>query len=207
MGTGMAKQATTGSARGTGTRERVIEVARTMMQERGYNGFSYHDVAAAVGVSHVAVHHHFKAKADLGAAAMAEYGKAFAEALAEVSRRHADAGARLRAFVGLFRRVLREGDRICLCGMLASEYTTLPEPVQREVRAFFERTEAWLVGILVDGLASGELRFAGKAAVVAASFLASLEGAMIAARTFGDERRFSAAGEWLVSGLTVGNVS
>ena len=188
--------------RGADTRERVLGVARTMMQERGYNGFSYADVAAAVGITHVAVHHHFKAKADLGAAAMADYGKTFAEALDEAARNHADAAGRLRSFVDLFRRVLRQGDRVCLCGMLASEYATLPQAVQREVRSFFDRTEAWLAEVLEEGRTRGDLNFAGDARTAAAFLLASLEGALIAARTFGDERRLATAGEWLMAGLT-----
>lgn len=198
----MAKRAKSVLTRGAGTRERVIEVARSMMQQRGFNGFSYNDVAAAVGVSHVAVHHHFKAKSDLGAAAMADYGRTFTEALTDAERRHPDAAGRLKAFMELFRRVLDEGDRLCLCGMLASEYVTLPESIRAEVRSFFERSEAWLAHVLEDGRERGQLSFDESPKVVAEALLASLEGALISARTFGDARRFVTASEWLVSGLT-----
>ncbi|MDX2147497.1 MAG: TetR/AcrR family transcriptional regulator [Planctomycetota bacterium] len=186
------------------TRQRLIEVARALMQERGYNGFSYLDVAAKVGISHVAVHHHFKTKADLGAAAMGDYAKSFAEALTLAEQRHHDAPARIHAFVELFRRVLLVGDRICLCGMLASEYATLPKAVRVEVRAFFELAESWLARVLEEGRRKGEVRLEGDAASTAASLFAGLEGALIAARTFDDASRFQAASAWLVAGLIAG---
>jgi TetR/AcrR family transcriptional repressor of nem operon len=85
--------------------------------------------------------------------------------------------------------------------MLASEYATLPKPVQQEVRCFFELIETWLAGICEQGRDSGELRIDEQPLVVAAALLGSLEGLLIAARTFGDEQKFVATAGWLVSGL------
>ena len=49
--------------------------------------------------------------------------------------------AQLRAYVKLYAEVLTD-ERMCLCGMLAAEYATLPAPMQTALRAFFEANEA-----------------------------------------------------------------
>jgi hypothetical protein len=83
--------------------------------------------------------------------------------------------------------------------MLATEYLTLPAPVQREVRSFYEETEGWLAGVLRQGRKEEVFGFDGSAVVVAKTFLATLEGAMIAARTFDDESRLARAAGWVLA--------
>src|SRR5256885_1147502 len=38
--------------------------------------------------------------------------------------------------------------RLCLCGMLASDFATLPKPMKDGVRAFFDANEAWLTRVI-----------------------------------------------------------
>ena len=56
------------SARGdAGTATRILDVAEGLVQARGFNGFSYADVASQeVGITKAALHYHFPGKADLG---------------------------------------------------------------------------------------------------------------------------------------------
>ena len=44
---------------------------------------------------------------------------------------------------------------MCLCGMLAAEYQTLPEPMRDAVIAFFDANEAWVEKVLADGRRAG----------------------------------------------------
>lgn len=39
------------------TRGRILDVAQRLIQDRGYNGFSYRDVAAEVGIRAPTIHH------------------------------------------------------------------------------------------------------------------------------------------------------
>src|ERR1700761_9029702 len=76
-----------GSARGdAGTAARILDVAGELVQERGFNGFSYADVAAQVGISKAALHYHFPGKADLGLALITRYASRFSESLAGIDR-------------------------------------------------------------------------------------------------------------------------
>ena len=56
----------------TSTRQKLIDSARHFIQTRGYNGFSYADVAEQVQVRKASIHHHFPAKSDLARAVVEE---------------------------------------------------------------------------------------------------------------------------------------
>ncbi|HYJ60944.1 MAG TPA: helix-turn-helix domain-containing protein, partial [Actinomycetota bacterium] len=75
------------------TATRILDVAERLVQERGYNGFSYADVAGEVGVTTAALHYHFPGKAELGDALIARYAARFGEALAALDARPLDAPA------------------------------------------------------------------------------------------------------------------
>src|SRR3954468_5610609 len=127
---------------GSGTTSRILDVAERLLQVRGYNGFSYGDVAGELDITRAALHYHFKGKAELGQALIERYAARFAAALAELDAAAPDAAAKLRGYVGLYTDVL-SADRMCLCGMLAAEHRTLPEPLQHAVCDFFSANTAW----------------------------------------------------------------
>ena len=54
------------------------------MRERGFNGFSYANVAAELGVTSATVHYHFPAKAELGEALITRDTERFADALSAI---------------------------------------------------------------------------------------------------------------------------
>src|SRR5947209_184712 len=111
---------------------RILDVAEELVQLRGFNGFSYADVAGRLGVTNASLHYHFPGKADLGIALVGRYSERFAEALGEIERRHERGDARLAAYARLYGEVLR-AQRMCLCGMLAAEYQTLPEEMRAAI--------------------------------------------------------------------------
>lgn len=183
------------------TRTALLDAAQELAQTRGYNAFSYRDLSKRVGVKTASIHYWFPTKGDLGCELMSRYHSRFMEALTAIDRRRWGARRKLEAFAGLFRAALMKGDRMCLCGMMAGEFATLPAAVQREVRAFFEAAERWLAGVLWAGRKERELKFEGTPEATARVLFSSLEGAMMAARAFGDEERLVSAGEWLVSAV------
>jgi TetR/AcrR family transcriptional regulator, transcriptional repressor for nem operon len=194
-----------GSARGdagTGasTVTRILDIAEELVQARGFNGFSYADIAAAVGISKAALHYHFPGKADLGLALITRYAGRFTESLASIDRTDATPADRVAEYARLYDRVLRQG-RMCLCGMLAAEYQTLPGPMQAAVADFFEANENWLEKVLEDGRQDASLRFAGTARETARMIIACLEGAMLVARPSGDPDRVRSIAASLLAGL------
>jgi TetR/AcrR family transcriptional regulator, transcriptional repressor for nem operon len=185
------------------TRAQILDVAERLVQTRGYNGFSYADVAAEVGVTKATLHYHFAGKAELGAALIERYAGRFFEALARIDREGGDARRRLRAFAAIYADVLRER-RMCLCGMLAADYETLPDQLREGVVRFFDETQAWLTEVVDEGAERGDLRLPGSADEAAQAILGGLEGAMLVARPYGDVKRFDATATHLLESLTGG---
>ena len=189
------------NVRASATAEQILDVAERLVQARGFNGFSYADVAAELGITKAALHYHFPAKSDLGQALIDRYAQRFLAALAEVEALLAEAPARLRAYADLYGQAL-QGDRMCLCGMLAAEYRTLPESMRQAVARFFDANEAWLEKVLAEGRRQGSLAFAGSAREAARLIVSGLEGAMLVARPYGEIERFTATVEHLIASLT-----
>ncbi len=183
------------------TADRALDAAERLAQTRGFNGFSYADVSAEVGVTTASLHYHFAGKAALGRALVERYTARFGAALAGLAERERGAAGRLTGYASLYGDVLAAG-RMCLCGMLAAEYQTLPAPVQRAILAHFDADEAWLVDVLERGRAAGELGFPGSARDAARQWTSTLEGSMLLARPYGDAARLGNVARRMIDELT-----
>jgi TetR/AcrR family transcriptional repressor of nem operon len=180
------------------TASRILDIAERLVQSRGFNGFSYADIAAELNVTKASLHYHFPGKAELGEALIVRYAQRFADALATIDEQGGEARGRLDAYAGIYGDVLRD-HRMCLCGMLAADYETLPEPMQSAVIKFFDDNETWLVAVLEQGVEEGTLRLAGTPREAAQTIVSGLEGAMLVARPYGDVNRFEAAAAGLLA--------
>jgi TetR/AcrR family transcriptional regulator, transcriptional repressor for nem operon len=90
---------------------------------------------------------------------------------------------------------------MCLCGMLAADYDTLPKPMRDAVIRFFDDNEAWLTNVLEQGEEEGALRLSGSASEAAQALVSGLEGALLIARPYGDAARFQGAATRLLTSL------
>jgi TetR/AcrR family transcriptional regulator, transcriptional repressor for nem operon len=183
------------------TASRILDVAERLVQTRGFNGFSYADVAAELKISKPSLHYHFPSKAELGEALIGRYAVRFADALVAIDDRGDGAAAKLDAYASIYADVLKE-QRMCLCGMLAADYETLPAPMREAVVRFFDENEAWLTRVLEQGVEEGTLQLSGSASEAAQAIVSGLEGALLIARPYGNVARFQAASTRLLTSLT-----
>jgi TetR/AcrR family transcriptional regulator, transcriptional repressor for nem operon len=186
-----------------GTPARILDSAERLTQVRGFNGFSYADIAEELGMTKASLHYHYPGKAELGQELISRYTERFDAALAAIDTRLSDAPAKLHGFTELYADVLR-GRRMCLCGMLAAEYDTLPKAMQDAVLRFFDASERWLAKVLRAGQEQGTLSLRASADDTAGMFLSALEGAMLIARSYREVSRFETAAAQLVAGLLAG---
>ncbi len=184
-----------------GTSARILDIAERLVQTRGFNSFSYADIATELGITKASLHYHFPGKSELGHALITRYAERFSQALEDIDRSLPDARAKLEAYADLYAGVLR-GERMCMCGVLAAEFQTLPDQMRGEVIRFFDENQAWLAKALKQGKADGSLKYRGRAEDVAQGILSTLEGAMLVARPYGDLARFDATRSQLLRGLS-----
>lgn len=189
-----------GAKRDINTAERILDAAEKLVQVRGFNAFSYADVSKAVGIQKASLHHHFATKTDLGVALVERYRRVFLQALSDIESGADGAVERLERYIDLYRTVLRKR-RMCMCGMLAADVATLPNPMRDSVAVFFAENESWLTRVLSQGMKGGELQFAGTPAAMAGFIVSSLEGAMLVARGRGEPGHLDDVASLLIANM------
>jgi len=164
------------------TREQIMDRAAQLLMSRGYNGFSYRDIASHLGVKNAAVHYHFPAKTDLALALIDEYRRVLRKGTAEFMAYGGSALQQLEGFFTFTAQQCQSGRCICPFGAFSVDYAELPEALQKATHSFMEETIRWLTRVMETGRASGEFGFEGDARAKALVVLSSLQGARQLAR-------------------------
>lgn len=186
---------------GNDTSTALLDLAQELIQKQGYNAFSYKDLSLKIGIKTSSIHYHYPTKADLVAGLVARYRRMFSEALQEIDQRGLGPKEKVKCLVDLFLKTTASG-RMCVGGMLASDFQTLPTPVREEVKGFFSDTERWLEEVLREGEKLKVFSFRGSPKKKAEMFFSALEGCMMSSRMFGDDSRLLELKEWMVDVLT-----
>jgi TetR/AcrR family transcriptional repressor of nem operon len=182
----------------------IAACARSLIALRGYNGFSYADIAEAVGITKASIHHHFPSKAELVRSVVAAYRAEAVAGLSALTAQLPDAALRLQAWTRFWQDCLRERTLpFCICAMLATEMPTIPDEVGAEVRGHFDDLTHWLAATLADGARAGQFRLHAAPAAEALGFMAAIHGAMVSARAYGDAAVFTSISQGLLDRLAV----
>jgi len=180
-------------------REQILAHAVTLIMLRGYHGFSYRDLSELVGVKTSSIHYYFPSKDDLVLEAVNVYSSAALGAVHSIDS-SLSAKEKLAAYTVGFATVLGEGDRICLCGMLAADMGSLPPNIVQAVQAFFRGNESWLAKVLAQGTKDGTLVVNGTSEQVAQTVFAAYQGSVLSSRLFQTKTRLEEVpAAWVVS--------
>ncbi len=167
-------------------RERILDAAERLARRGGYHGFSFRDVAAAVGIKSASVHHHFPTKEDLARELASRYCARFISRLGDPTK----SGAVERLVAG-YRSAVRTDDQMCLCGMFGAEIDAIPAAVAGAVKGFYRLNVDW---------AARALRGKGSEAR-AETLVAGLAGALLIARSMGEAGLYDRVAERLVKAV------
>jgi TetR/AcrR family transcriptional repressor of nem operon len=178
------------------TAERIKYLAEGYIRNRGYNSFSFREIADEIGIKSASVHYHFPTKGDLAAAVARRYSERFFEQLGDPQDSTVVPKILIQRYIGAFRHALVKERKVCLCGMLGAEAESLPEPVLEETQRFFQTNLHWLTTVWSRYL--NKTRTEPAVQNRAAHMLAALQGALIVARTLDDVSVFERAIESLV---------
>jgi TetR/AcrR family transcriptional repressor of nem operon len=173
------------------TADDILRCARALIVAGGYNGFSYADISKVVGIRNASIHHHFPSKSDLVRVLVAQYRQEAEAGIAELERTVTGPAEQLRAYTGYWEACIMDATApFCVCALLAGQIPVLPEQVATEVRAHFRALSAWLTSVLERGAKQGSLHLTGTAKGEAETFMATVHGAMLSARAYGDPKIF-----------------
>ncbi|MER9848968.1 TetR/AcrR family transcriptional regulator [Mesorhizobium sp. M0106] len=173
------------------TSDDILACARSLIVAGGYNGFSYADIADVVGIRKASIHHHFPSKVDLVRTLVARYREETEAGMANVELHESDPLEQLRIYAGYWEACIANASApFCICALLASELPVLPEEVSLEVRAHFRSLSGWLTSVMERGVRHGQFRLMSTPRAEAEAFMATVHGAMLSARAYGDPKIF-----------------
>jgi TetR/AcrR family transcriptional regulator, transcriptional repressor for nem operon len=164
------------------TRERIMTAARLTVQDRGYSGLSFRELAKDVGIKSASIHHYFPTKGELGGALAERYRTDFREYLDGLLAEGLDQAACIRKYAEVFGETVRNENRMCLAGIMAAEHKELPAEVQAAVVRFGEMNVDWIVKALSLGGKSEDVAIRRRALAI----FAAIQGAQLVARSRGD---------------------
>lgn len=175
------------------TRTALLDLAEDFARARGYEGFSYADLAAGVGIRKASIHYHFPTKPDLALAILHRYTERFAALLGAISAGHEPAADRLANYVAANRQALDGGERLCLCVALGAGSHGLDERILAGLDAFHADTTSWLRSVFALGQQDGSIAQVDDPQNEALACLALMQGAQLLARTARDPAQFDHA--------------
>ncbi|MFH0129046.1 TetR/AcrR family transcriptional regulator [Variovorax sp. EL159] len=190
---------TSATALATGsTRDQILGVARKLIETRSYLGFSFQDVADAVGIRKASLYHHFPTKEALGVAVIRQATQFFKDWDAARAREPKDA---LESYFRMYRNTLRAGSGVCPAGALAPGWECINEDLRQAVQELRNTQVMWLTGVL-GALAPAPSRGKGRSVASLAAYVFSVcQGALISSRMTGRVEDFDEAIAQLKSSL------
>ncbi|MGH1346196.1 MAG: TetR/AcrR family transcriptional regulator [Nannocystales bacterium] len=164
------------------TKAKLLESAERLVRERGYNGFSYADLAAEIGIRTASIHYHFRAKSDLALALIERYTERIGAGLAELSETGHTGADRIAGYVGVYRNALRQGNSLCLCVSLSADAESLEPAALAALEAFHRAGVAWLTKAYALAAKDGSIGHVSDPGSEASATLAVVEGAQLVGR-------------------------
>lgn len=183
-------------------RERVLDAAEEMVQERGLAAVSFQQLADAVGLSKASVFHHFPSKESVAEALVDRCQTKYGVAYGAIIDSDLAAPEKLAEIAKVFEKGLKT-NRLCLLNSLGQSVSTLSESVQADLRLSASRAIDRYARVFEQGRRDGTLVFEGTPNDAAAAFLALLEGLQVLARAKRDESMFMKAAMSYIASITV----
>jgi len=170
------------------TREQLLNHAQILIRQRGYNGFSYRDLAEHVGVKTASIHYYFPTKEDLLLEVVSDYAARVSANINAIDE-SLSAKDQLDRYAQLFANA--PSDQICLCGTLAADLASLSERSRQTLQAFYRVHEAWLAKVMARAQVDGTLKTSGDCESDGRWLFAAFQGGLMSSRLFQNASRLN----------------
>jgi AcrR family transcriptional regulator len=171
----------------TDTKSEIVKIATALILEKGYNAFSYADIAKTLHIRNAAIHYHFPTKEDLAVAVMKAQQEGLKGLIQELKRKNTSEIEQIHALFDIYTGLL-EQKQICALGSMGADIRTLAPQVQVEVKNDYELAIGWLVNILTTGREKGIFKFEEDATIQASIIINNLIAGIIVARFNGFDK-------------------
>ncbi len=171
------------ASKGEKTRADIVQCARKLFYEQGYDGTSFSHIVDATGLFRGNIYHYFKTKDELLEAVVEDYLEDYRALLVRWERENTAPKARLRAFIGMVAgqktELIKHG---CPIGSLNTELGKDRRELQEVARKVFDLFRAWLAARFTE-LGAGE-----KADQLALHLFGRLQGVAVISHVYRDRQ-------------------
>src|SRR5215510_5202293 len=166
----------------------IMNMAEALLQDKGFNGFSYANIASELGVKNAAIHYHFPSKEDLARAVIQRYRDRFQLWINNSRIKDLSPEKKLDWFFSIYTDTRADQGKVCLVGSLEAEFNSIPDGLRADVEGMHKDLLTWLEATLSEGREAGVFTFNGDPANKAALILSSVQGALQMARALGTKK-------------------
>lgn len=163
------------------TAHNILDRAEHYTQTHGFNAFSYRDIQHDLGIKTSSIHYYFPTKQDLALCMIDRYLERYQLTLNNIAQSNINALQKLQKLADIFIATFK-AKKFCLCGMMALDIVTMPEPMNKRLALFFQVSETWIARVINEGITDKSIRDSVNPEYEAAHYLATLEGCLLIAR-------------------------
>ncbi len=158
------------------TRETIVHLGDQLIRDKGFNAFSFYDIAKELKIKNASIHYHFRTKTDLAIAVLKEQSENLHAIMEATANRSPE--EKLNGFVSIYTRIQSEG-RVCIVGSLATDLHSVDTKIAKELKLLANEILIWITEILEDGKQKKVFDFTGsartKALLIITNMLAALQ--------------------------------
>jgi AcrR family transcriptional regulator len=165
------------------TREQIIQLTDVLIRDKGYNAFSFYDIAKNLKIKNASIHYYFPTKTDLGLALLETHTEHLHKLQASVEGKNSL--LKINAFLSIYNAIQSEG-RVCIVGSLATDLKTVEPKMAKALKEFANEILNWVSSILEEGREKGDFSFDDlprtKALMIISNMLASVQLARLTSK-------------------------
>ncbi|TYC05172.1 TetR/AcrR family transcriptional regulator [Micromonospora sp. WP24] len=179
-------------------RNKILEAAATLIEQRGYSALGVAEICATAGVPKGSFYYFFESKQALALTVIDEHWTAQRRQWVELLSSDRDPLRRLRDLFEATEEVQRAGQQKaglvtgCLFGNLALELSTQAEEIRSRLQEIFDAQIDLIEQVVVEAKERGQAAAAVDARDAARSIVAQIEGRALLAKLLNDPAQLEA---------------
>lgn len=181
------------------TRETIITLGDHLIRDKGFNAFSFYDIAKTLNIKNASIHYHFPSKTDLGIAVLRKQRDGLKSLIEANSTK--SPYTKLHAFLSIYSRIKEEG-KVCIVGSLATDLNSVDEKIAQELKTLAHDILFWVTQILEEGKRKKVFSFRETARTRALLIITNMLAAVQVTRLT-DEKDFSLIKNAIINDLKV----
>ncbi len=169
------------------TRKQILSLGEFFITSKGFNAFSYQDIAGPLGIKKAAVHYYYPVKSDLGVEVLQTTCDRFRKAFKDLSDSNLSCKEQLDLFIKTYTE-RQGGGQICIVAATGADYPTLTGSMQAALQSIMQEILAWLTELLNKGKETGVFRFESNAEIKALMLVTNLASGLVLSRVLGNDK-------------------